>query len=304
MVPMLSAKRNDRQALSQLFSSIFTACLLAGLLLGGLAALAAPIIMRLTGPGLDADIRLLAVLLFRLMLPMMILQTLLSVCKGALNTVDSYGPPEYAGIVFNIVMIAAALLLTPYVGIASLAIGASLGAIAQVVMQLPFLYRHGIRYWPALQFGGEWRQILSLAQGAFILTVVTSLSLIIDRALASLLFPGAVAALNYAFLLFMLPASLCVIPLSTVLLTDLASLYHEDNVTRLRHHAHRALRTLLLLTIPAGLIGALLAEPVTRLVYEHGRFDATDTLRTAQALRVYLLCLPFYCVTHLMRSCI
>jgi putative peptidoglycan lipid II flippase len=303
MVPMLSAKREDRQDLSQLFSSIFTACLLAGLLIGGLAALAAPLIMRLTGPGLDADIRLLAVLLFRLMLPMMILQTLLSVCKGALNTVDSYGPPEYAGVVFNIVMITVALLLTPSVGIVSLAIGASMGAMAQVVMQLPFLHRHGIRYRPALQFGGEWRQILSLAQGAFILTVVTSLSLVIDRALASLLFAGAVAALNYAFLLFMLPASLCVIPLSTVLLTDLASLYHEGNVTAVRDQAHRALRMLLLLTIPAALIGALLAEPVTRLVYERGHFDAADTMRTAQALRIYLLGLPFYGGMHLITRC-
>ncbi|HEY7709468.1 MAG TPA: lipid II flippase MurJ, partial [Candidatus Entotheonella sp.] len=129
MVPMLSTKRDDRQGLSQLFSSIFTACLLAGILIGALAALAAPLIMRLTGPGLEADIRLLAVWLFRLMLPMMILQTLLSVCKGALNTVDSYGPPEYAGVVFNIVMIAAALLLTPYMGIVSLAVGASMGAM-------------------------------------------------------------------------------------------------------------------------------------------------------------------------------
>ena len=79
------------------------------------------------------------------MLPMLVLQALLSVCKGALNAVDHYGAPEYAGAVFNIVMIAAPLLLASRLGIMSLAVGASLGALCQLCMQLPFLAHYGVR---------------------------------------------------------------------------------------------------------------------------------------------------------------
>ena len=303
LVPTLSAERHNRQALSELFSSLFTACALAGLVLGGAAALLAPQLMHVVGPGLSPDIRSLAVLLFRLMLPVLVMQALLSVCKGALNTVDSYGPPEYAGVITSVFMIASALLLAPYVGIISLAIGASAGAVAQVAMQYPFLRRCGIRYRPTLRLGNHLSGILTLARGAFISSVVTPLGLMVDRALASLLFEGAIAALNYAFLLFMLPASLLIIPLSTVLLTDLASLYHQQNVASVKHRAHHAIRMMLLLTIPAALIGALVAEPVTRLVYEYGRFDAADTIRTARALQVYLLGLPFYGGMHLLSRC-
>lgn len=300
LVPTLSAFREDRRALNGLFNSVFTVCLLAGLGISGLVAYGAPVLLRLAGPGLAPDTHALAILLFRLMLPMMVLQALLSVCKGGLNTLDSYGPPEFAGAVFNVVMIAAVVFLTPYMGIVSLALGASVGALVQLLMQFPFLARRGIIYRPSLRFGSSLRRMVFLAQGALVSTMIVPLGALIDRALASLLFPGAIAALHYAFLLFLLPASLCVVPLSTVLLTDLANIYHQGNVPLLRLRALAALRLMLLLTVPIALGGAFLVEPLTRLVYEYGRFHAADTVRTAQAARVYLLGLPFYGAIHLL----
>ncbi len=303
LVPTFSKVRDNRQALSQLFSSLFTACLLASILLGLAAGIAAPVLIRVVGPGLAPEFRHLAVLLFRLMLPMLALQALLSVCKGALNTLDSYGPPEYAQVAFNLIFIAIALLLTPYLGIASLAVGASLGALAQVLLQFPYLYRHGVHYRPVLHFNTHIKPILTLLQWAFLSTMVVTFGAQIDRALASLLFPGAISALFYAFLLFMLPASLAVIPLSTVLLTDIAVLYQQGDTATLQRRVAAALRMMVLLTLPVAALGALFAEPITRLVYEYGRFSTADTMRTAQVLQVFVLGLPFYGGMHMLSRC-
>src|SRR5256885_16845474 len=111
--------------------------------------------MRLAGPGLASDTHRLAALLFRLMLPMLVLQALLSVCKGALNTVNHYGAPEYAGAVFNIVMIATPLLLASHLGVVSLAVAASLGALLQLFIQLPVLPHYEIRNRPGSPFAVE-----------------------------------------------------------------------------------------------------------------------------------------------------
>lgn len=303
LVPTLTAYRQDRQALTQLFNALFTLCLLGGLVIAGLAAWGAPLFMRLAGPGLTAETHILASKLFQLMLPMLVLQALLSVCKGALNAVDHYGAPEYAGAVFNVVMIAVPLLCAARLGVVSLAVGASLGALVQLLMQFPFLARYGIRYRPRLRVDINVRQMVRLAQGAFISTLIAPLNAFIDRALASLLFAGAIAALNYAFLLFLLPASLCVVPLSTVLLTDLAGLYHQGQMAQVRRRAQSALCLIAFLTIPVTIGGMLLAEPITRLVYEYGRFHTTDTQLTAQALWAYLLGLPFYGATHVLTRC-
>jgi putative peptidoglycan lipid II flippase len=303
LVPTLTAYRHDRQALTRLFNSLFTLCIIAGVIVAGVAAWGAPLLMHLAGPGLAPETHQIAALLFRLMLPMLVLQALLSVCKGALNAVEHYGAPEYAGAVFNIVMIAAPLLFAHRLGVVSLAVGASLGALVQLLLQLPFLAHYQIRYRPSLHFDVDVRPMIRLAQGAFLSTMITPLNALIDRALASLLFPGAIAALNYAFLLFLLPASLCVVPLSTVLLTDLADLYHRGEIAQVRQRTVSALRLALLLTIPVTVGGVLLAEPLTRLVYEYGRFHAADTLLTAQAVRAYLIGLPFYGTAHLLNRC-
>jgi putative peptidoglycan lipid II flippase len=300
LVPAFTPYRNDQQRLSGLFNSIFTFCLVISVLIGSLAALVAPLLMHLSGPGMAAEIKALATLLFRLMLPMLVAQTLLSVCKGALNTLDHYGAPEYAGAVFNVVMVAVALALNPFIGIIGLAIGAALGSVAQLLMQFPFLARRGIIYRPQLRCDINVRQILVLAIGAFLSTVTLPLISLIDRAMASMLFPGAVSALNYAFMLFLLPVSLCVVPLSTVSLTDLAGLYHQGNIAALRRRTQSTLKLAMLLTIPVTLLGTVFATPLTRVVYEYGRFEATDTLWTAQAVRAYMLGLPFYAGVHLL----
>ena len=118
-----------------------------------------------------------------------------------------------------------------------------------------------------------------------------------------MLFRSAIAALNYAFLLFLLPASLCVVPLSTVLLTDLADLYHQGDIVQVRRHTLSALRLVFLLTIPVTVGGVLLAEPLTRLVYEYGHFRSADTLLASKAVRAYLVGLPFYGGAHLLNRC-
>lgn len=300
LVPMLTAYRQDRAALSRLFSSLFTWCLLAGAGIAGVAAWVAPWLMRLAGPGLSLEMQAIATFLFQLMLPMLVFQALLSVCKGALNAVEHYGAPEYAGVVFNLAMITVPLVLAARYGVTSLAIGATLGALLQLLLQWPFLRRHAIHYRPRLRLETDVRAMRRLAQGAFLSTMITPLNALIDRACASTLFPGAIAALHYAFLLFLLPASLCVVPLSTVLLTDLARLYHQGDMAQVRRRTRSALGLLLLLTLPITIAGVLLAEPLTRLVYEYGRFRTADTVLTAQAMRAYLVGLPFYGATHLL----
>src|SRR5262245_14522324 len=49
LVPTLTAYKHDRQALNQLFNSLFTLCLLAGVMVAGLAAWGAPWLVLLVG---------------------------------------------------------------------------------------------------------------------------------------------------------------------------------------------------------------------------------------------------------------
>jgi putative peptidoglycan lipid II flippase len=54
------------------------------------------------------------------------------------------------------------------------------------------------------------------------------------------------------------------------------------------------LRLVLLLTVPAATWLAAMAGPLIALLYEHGRFGAIDTERTAAALAMYCVGLPAF----------
>ena len=62
----------------------------------------------------------------------------------------------------------------------------------------------------------------------------------------------------------------------------------------------QGLRLAIVLIIPATVGLFVLAEPVVSLLFEHGKFTATDTAFTALALRLYLLGLPFAAIDLLL----
>src|SRR5215467_4044480 len=60
LVPTLTAYRHDRRTLNKLFNSLFTLCLLAGVMVASLAAWGAPLLMHLAGPGLAPETHTMA----------------------------------------------------------------------------------------------------------------------------------------------------------------------------------------------------------------------------------------------------
>jgi putative peptidoglycan lipid II flippase len=244
--------------------------------------------MMVAAPGLSGADRELAIFLFRLMLPMLVLHCLLAVVKGALNSIDHYAMPEYAGVFFNLVMILCALLLTGSFGVTSLAIGVIGGSLMQLLVQIPVLAQKGIRYQPRLGFSHPaLREMRGLVIGALVSTAVVPVNAFIARAMASSLPEGSISALAYAFRIFILPVSLFAVPVYTVLLTDLSTAQQQGARDRFREQAAAGLSLLFAVALPATAVVIALATPITRLLYERGQFTAEDTLMTSQALMAY-----------------
>lgn len=287
-VPIITRYRRDLNELSAVFSVAFNGALLVACVLAGVCYFGAPEIITVAAPGLSGADRDLTIFLFRLMLPMLVLHCLLAVMKGTLNSIDHYAMPEYAGVFFNIIMIACAVTLAGSLGITSLAIGVILGSIVQLLVQIPILIRKGIRYQPLLGFSHPaLREMRGLVVGALVSTAVVPVNAFIARAMASSLPEGSISALAYAFRVFILPVSLFAVPVYTVLLTDLSTAQHQGEQQRFKEQAAAGLSLLFAVALPATAVLIALAVPITRLLYERGHFTAEDTILTSQALMAY-----------------
>lgn len=287
-VPVITRYREQREELSTVFSVALNGALLLALVLAGVCYLAAPGLITIAAPGLGGVDHERAVFLFRFMLPMLVLHCLLAVVKGTLNSVDHYAMPEYAGVFFNLVVIASALLLVGSYGITSLAIGVVAGSVVQFVIQVPVIAQKGIRYRPTLALTHPaLREMGGLVIGALVATAVVPINAFVARAMASNLPAGSISALAYAFRVFLLPVSLFAVPVYTVLLTDLSAAQQQGTQKVFKAQATAGLSLLFAVSLPATAILIALATPLTRLLYERGQFTSEDVILTSQALMAF-----------------
>jgi putative peptidoglycan lipid II flippase len=91
----------------------------------------------------------------------------------------------------------------------------------------------------------------------------------------------------------MLPQGVFSVAVSTVLFPTLSRQASRRDPAAMRQTLANGMRQINLLLIPAAGGMLLLASPITRLVLQHGAFNAESTRLTAEALRWFAISLPF-----------
>ena len=166
--------------------------------------------------------------------------------------------------------------------------GALLGAVLQFLVQLPAVVRL-VRLRP-----GPWREVTDLPQvvrsaGAVIAgRGVVQLSAYLDLVLASLLAAGAVAAIGYAQVLYLLPVSLFGMSIAAASLPGLSTASRTDREPAAAQLAD-ASRRVALFVLPTTVVYLALGDQVVAALYRGGAFGAAETRQVAVVLAAYSL---------------
>lgn len=278
----------------------------------------APQIVRLPAGGYDDETLALATALLRITTPALIFLSLFAVFSGTLYALKRFTWPAFAGIVFNSSIVAVTLLLaqteqihlTPFApglgGIAfqrpetavmAAALGWLVGAVAQMLLQLTALRVRNLR------ITLDWRHPALRRIGLLYLPVMFSLLLdtlvirFFSYNLASQTgIEGSLTYMDAATTLIQFPQGLVATAISVAILPTLAAqaaLSDHKSQAAYRDTLGLGLRLATTLIIPAAFGLFVLANPIVALLFQGGEFTAADTLITAQALRLYLIGLPF-----------
>jgi putative peptidoglycan lipid II flippase len=248
----------------------------------------------------------LTVLLTRVMLPFLTLVALAAAMMGMLNSLHRFFVPALAPAMFNIATIVCALLLVPVMPrfglspITAIAIGALVGGVAQVLLQLPLLRREGFVYTPLLNWKEEsLRRVLMLMGPGTVGLAATQVNVLVNTVLATGEGTGAVSWLNYAFRLMYLPIGLFGVSIATATTPVIARFAAQSDQGAVRKTIADGLTLMLMLNVPATVGLAVLAQPIVQLMYQRGAFAPSDTLATAAALQFYAIGLLGYSVVRI-----
>ncbi len=258
-------------------------------------------LMGIVAPGFDDETTTLAVDLMRILLLSPIFLGTGIAFKGILEAQHQFTWPAFAPLIYNIAIIVGAVWFAPEYGIHAVAWAVIIGAVGHMAIQLPSVLRSGLDFRPTLD-----RQVDGLAEVGRLLgprivgLAAFQVNFIAINAFASTLTSERVSALNYSWQLLMLPHGVLALSISTVIFPTLAELYSTGNDAGFRATLDRTLRPLLFLSIPASAGLFLIREPIVRLIYQSGSFDATSTDLVAAPLAWFAIGLVGYALTEIL----
>jgi len=284
-----------------------------------------PQVVSLVASGADTQTLRLATDMLRMTAPALIFLSLFAIFSGTLYALRSFALPAFAGVVFNGSIVLVTLVLAPSVamlpnltvgydispfiiarpahGIIVVAFGWLVGAFVQLLLQLT-----GLKI-TKLRFTLNWRH--PALKGVAVLYAPVMFSLVMDTLIirpfsyniASQTGEGSIAYMNWATTLIQFPQGLVATAISVAILPTLARQSAEMTPTAVRAFKDTlglGLRLTTTLILPAAIGLFVLATPIISLLFEHGAFTAVDTDITGQALRLYLVGLPFAAVDLLL----
>ena len=282
--------RGEKERAWQLASSVGNLVLIILSVLGVLAAIFAPqIVRRFLAPGFQDPVQeLLTVQLMRIMLPSATIFGISGLVMGVLNSHQVFLVPALTPAMYRLGMIFGTLVLAPRMGIHGLAWGVLIGALAHLGLQIPALLRQGGNY--TLHLGlqiPEVREVIRLMGPRLLGVAVVELNFWVNTRLASFMPEGSVTGVTYAFVLMLMPQAAIAQSIATAAMPTLAAQSARGRLDEVQHSLAAILRGILLLSLPASVGLILLRVPVVQFILERGAFTERSTTLVAWALLWY-----------------
>lgn len=308
-VPVLSEyqKQKSKEEVKQFINAMAGTLGVTLLLVTIIGVVAAPWIVRLFAPGFatDGERFELAVTMLRITFPYLMLISLTAFSGAILNTYSRFWVAAFTPVFLNICMIGAAIWLSPKftTPIIALAWGVFIAGIVQLIFQWPFLKNMQLFPRARINFRDPGvKRVLKLMVPALFGVSVGQVNLLVDTLFASILAVGSVSWLYYSDRLMEFPLGVFGVAISTVILPNLS-----------RHHATQskesysltidwALRTVLLIGVPAAVVLALLAGPMLSTLFQYGHFDGYAVTMAQKSLVAFALGIAPFMLVKVLAS--
>jgi putative peptidoglycan lipid II flippase len=307
-VPVLVnlSKEHDEETVRRFISRIFSNLSIILLFLIAIVECVSPLVVLVFAPGFAHHLERyhLATNLLRIMFPYMLLISLTALCGAILNTHKRFAVPAFAPVLLNVAFIVVALSLSSHVSqpIYLLAAAVLVGGVLQLALQIPVLIR--LKLFP--RFDLNWRdpgvtRVLKLMVPALFGVSVAQISLLVDNFFASFLRLGSLSWLYYSDRLTYLPLGVIGVAIATVVLPEL-SRQSNQHAKQYSRTLDWALRSALLVGVPAALSLIVLAGPMLATFFLRGNFSVFDVIMTEHSLWAFAFGLPAFMLIKILAS--
>jgi putative peptidoglycan lipid II flippase len=276
-----------------------------------LVAVLIPVLLTWISPGFTSAEREQALALFYPMLPGILFMGIATLIATILQVYRRFLQSVIITSVYNLVFIVSLFTLPIPDALTRASWAVTFGAGAALLSVLPFWWRQtrAIVVSTLSESRGYIKEWSSFTIQLILGYTIHHMILFVDRAMATMLGPGSVAALSYADHLTLLVVQFSGLAVSTVMFPGLAEKVVSGDLKSAGRELADALTLVFEMALPASVGLILLRTPIVQVLFEHGAFDAQATSLVSAPILWYsfavladALCQPLWRVVYVKRS--
>lgn len=283
-----------------LFSSVASIMALLITIVIAIAWIFAPQLATVIAPTKPAETQALIAMMSQIVLPAQFAFFIGGLLFGVLYAKQIFSVPGLGPNIYNIGIIIGALVISNFVvpSVAGMSWGALIGAfVGNILIPMWVIGKMGMRYRFVLDFSHEGvRKVFRL-----MLPVVLGLSLpgvfaLIMQYFGSFYEAGVNSALNISNRLMQAPLGVFGQSLAIGVFPALSQFFAQQRMDAFRMQLAKTLKVVLYLSVPIA--GMMICAPtqIIQMFFQQGEFTLADTQRTAPALQMFAIGIPFWCM--------
>ncbi|HBN83952.1 MAG TPA: murein biosynthesis integral membrane protein MurJ [Clostridiales bacterium] len=312
LIPMLAGyiEKDDEKEGWKAVGTFINVTFIAMVFVSILGIIFAPQLMNLIAPGYkesNKEVFDLSVQLTRILFPSVCFLMLAGLCNGIMNSYQKFVVAAYGPCLYNLLCILSIYFLsnenpdTNY-GVIRVVWGVVLSSLFYFLFQVLFTMKHLKFYRPTLYFKHKgFHQMMKLAIPSLMTTSVMQVNIIISNSVSTNFAEGSVTALSLANKTWQMPLGIIAQSMGVAMLPILSALYAATKHDEFIQKFNKALRTVLMLSVPSAFGLAILANPVIRTLFKFSdKLTEADINLTARILAVYAIALVAQSINTIM----
>ncbi|AFZ14313.1 virulence factor MVIN family protein [Crinalium epipsammum PCC 9333] len=283
-----------REASQRLFSTVMVWSLGLLVITTVLMLLSAPLYLPQIASGFSPEKLDLTFQLFFMMSPVVLVNGIQVIWGAVLNAGERFALVALVPTITPTITVLF-LLLGQSWGSFALAAGIVCGSMMELVILGVVLKRQGISLLPrwygldanVRQVAGQYAPMIA---GALLMSSTN----IVDQAMAAMLLPGSVAALNYGNRVIAFPMALISTGLSTAIIPYYSKMIATENWTGVRDTLKHYLLSIFKITVPLTCFFFFFSNQIISILFKRGSFSVEDVHVVTQVQAFFCLQMPFY----------
>ena len=208
-----------------------------------------------------------------------------AILRSYLNANKHFILPAFAPLILNLVVIFFIYAFSENLSTFSIAIGLITGYFIQFFILFIYVFFRKTKYKFYINIkDSQLKKVFYILISIIILETIGQLYVVIDRAFNFLLPVGAISALNYANIIYLIPISIFGIAIGTAIFPTVSELVLNKNYDGLNKFCEKSIKTLVIISIPIVFLFLSYSREFVIVLFQRGEFDNYATKLTSESL--------------------